>query len=75
MQMEGKTILSDYLLNGYVEFDKAVFLFELKSGTLGIGAKQQTPDVAQINIFYRRNIEKAYKQFFCYMRVCLRTHK
>ena len=55
---ENKKKSADY----YVEFDKAIFLFELKSGTLGIGAKQQTPDVAQINIFYRRNIEKAYKQ-------------
>ena len=29
---------------------------------LEIGAKQQTPNVEQINIFYKRNIEKAYKQ-------------
>ena len=46
----------------YVEFEKAVFIFELKSGMLGIGAKQQTPNVDLIDIFYKRNIEKAYKQ-------------
>lgn len=39
-----------------------VCLFELKSGLLGINAKQQTPDVQQIDIFYERNILEAYKQ-------------
>lgn len=55
---ENKKKSADY----YVEFEKAVFIFELKSGMLEIGAKQQTPNVEQINIFYKRNIEKAYKQ-------------
>lgn len=55
---ENKKKSADY----YVEFEKAVFIFELKSGMLGIGAKQQTPNVDLIDIFYKRNIEKAYKQ-------------
>lgn len=38
---ENKKKSADY----YVEFEKAVFIFELKSGMLGIGAKQQTPNV------------------------------
>ena len=46
----------------YVEVDEAVFLFELKSGLLGLGAKQQVPDVGQIDIFYNRNIKEAYEQ-------------
>ena len=46
----------------FVEFDDMVCLFELKSGLLGINAKQQTPDVQQIDIFYERNILEAYKQ-------------
>lgn len=84
---ENKKKSADY----YVEFEKAVFIFELKSGMLGIGAKQQTPNVDLIDIFYKRNIEKAYKQLknseleykgdkpvikiFCYMRVCLRIRR
>ena len=36
----------------YVEVDEAVFLFELKSGLLGLGAKQQVPDVGQIDQQY-----------------------
>lgn len=46
----------------FVEFEEAVFLFELKSGILGINAKQQVPDVQQIDIFYKRNIWEAYGQ-------------
>ena len=46
----------------YVEVDEAVFLFELKSGLLGLGAKQQVPDVGQIDSFYNRNIKEAYEQ-------------
>ena len=46
----------------YVEVDEAVFLFELKAGLLGLGAKQQVPDVGQIDIFYNRNIKEAYEQ-------------
>lgn len=46
----------------FVEFEDAVFLFELKSGLLGIKAKQQAPDVQQIDIFYKRNILEAYDQ-------------
>ena len=46
----------------YVEVDEAVFLFELKSGLLGLGAKQQVPDVGQIDTFYNRNIKEAYEQ-------------
>lgn len=42
--------------------DEAVFLFELKSGLLGLGAKQQVPDVGQIDTFYNRNIKEAYEQ-------------
>lgn len=37
-------------------------MFELKSGLLGLGAKQQVPDVGQIDIFYNRNIKEAYEQ-------------
>lgn len=29
---------------------------------MGIGAKQQTPDIKQINNFYNRNIKEAYEQ-------------
>ena len=46
----------------FVEFEDVVFLFELKSGLLGIKAKQQTPDIQQIDIFYKRNILEAYEQ-------------
>lgn len=46
----------------FLEVEDAVFLFELKSGLLGIGAKQQMPDIQQIDLFYDRNIKKAYKQ-------------
>ena len=46
----------------FVEFEDAVFLFELKSGLLGIRAKQQTPDVQQIDTFYKRNILEAHEQ-------------
>ena len=46
----------------FVEFEDAVFLFELKSGLLGIKAKQQAPDVQQIDIFYKRNILEAHEQ-------------
>ena len=46
----------------FVEFDDAVFLFELKSGLLGIKAKQQAPDVKQIDTFYKNNILEAYEQ-------------
>lgn len=46
----------------YVEFDDVILLFELKSGLLGIGAKQQVPDIQQIDTFYKRNILEAYEQ-------------
>lgn len=46
----------------FVEFEDAVFLFELKSGLLGIGAKQQNPSMQQIDRFYDRNIRGAYQQ-------------
>lgn len=46
----------------FVEFEEVVFLFELKSGLLGIKAKQQAPDVQQIDTFYKRNILEAYEQ-------------
>lgn len=46
----------------YVEFEEAIFLFELKSGLLGIEAKQQAPDVEKIDTFYNRNILEAYEQ-------------
>ena len=46
----------------FVEFEDAAFLFELKSGLLGIKAKQQAPDVQQIDTFYKRNILEAYEQ-------------
>ena len=46
----------------YVEMPDNIFLFELKSGLLGLGAKQQVPDVGQIDIFYNRNIKEAYEQ-------------
>lgn len=46
----------------FVEIENAVLLFELKSGLLGIGAKQQTPDMQQIDNFYNRNIKEAYEQ-------------
>jgi len=46
----------------FVEFEDEVFLFELKSGLLGIKAKQQAPDVQQIDTFYKRNILEAHEQ-------------
>ena len=46
----------------FVEFENVVFLFELKSGLLGIMAKQQVPDIQQIDTFYKRNILEAYEQ-------------
>lgn len=55
---EQKKKSADYL----VEFDDVILLFELKSGLLGIGAKQQVPDIQQIDTFYKRNILEAYEQ-------------
>lgn len=55
---EQKKKSADYL----VEFDDVILLFELKSGLLGIGAKQQVPDIQQIDEFYKRNILEAYGQ-------------
>lgn len=55
---EQKKKSADY----FVEMDEAIFLFELKSGLLGIGAKQQVPDIQQIDKFYNRNIREAYEQ-------------
>ena len=55
---EQKKKCADY----YVEFDDVILLFELKSGLLGIGAKQQVPDIQQIDTFYKRNILEAYEQ-------------
>ena len=55
---EQKKKSADYL----VEFDDVSLLFELKSGLLGIGAKQQVPDSQQIDTFYKRNILEAYEQ-------------
>ena len=55
---EQKKKSADY----YVEFDDAILLFELKSGLLGIGAKQQVPNIQQIDTFYKRNILEAYEQ-------------
>ncbi len=46
----------------FVEFENAVLIFELKSGMLGLGAKQQTPDMNQLDDFYNRNIREAYTQ-------------
>lgn len=55
---EGKEKSADF----YMEFENVLFLFELKSGTLGIGAKQQVPDTDLIEKFYSRNIREAYEQ-------------
>ncbi len=55
---EGKEKSADF----YIQFEKVIFIFELKSGTLGIGAKQQVPEVELIEKFYSRNILEAYKQ-------------
>ena len=46
----------------YLEIENAVFLFELKSGLMRIGGRQQTPNIDQIDDFYRRNIVEAYEQ-------------
>ena len=46
----------------YVEIENVIFLFELKSGLMRIGGRQQTPNVEQIDDFYRRNIVEAYEQ-------------
>lgn len=46
----------------YIEFENVIFIFELKSGTLGIGAKQQVPEIELIEKFYSRNILEAYEQ-------------
>lgn len=55
---EDKKKSADYL----IEVDDAVLIFELKSGLLGIGGKQQSPDISQIDKFYDRNIKEAYVQ-------------
>lgn len=55
---EQKKKSADY----FMEFEDAVFLFELKSGLLGIGAKQQNPSIQQIDRFSDRNIREAYQQ-------------
>ncbi|MFR8015174.1 MAG: hypothetical protein ACLU48_00710 [Clostridiaceae bacterium] len=55
---EGKEKSADF----YIEFEDVIFLFELKSGTMGIGAKQQVPEVDLIEKFYSRNIREAYEQ-------------
>jgi len=55
---QGKEKSADY----FVEFEDVIFLFEQKSGLLGIGAKQQNPDLQQIDKFYDRNIREAYQQ-------------
>lgn len=55
---EGKDKSADF----YIEFEDVIFLFELKSGTMGIAAKQQVPDLGQIEKFYERNIREAYEQ-------------
>lgn len=55
---EGKEKSADF----YIEFEDVIFLFELKSGTMGIGAKQQVPEVKLIERFYSRNIREAYEQ-------------
>ena len=54
---EGKEKSADF----YIEFEDVIFLFELKSGTMGIGAKQQVPEVDLIEKFYSRNIATVYK--------------
>lgn len=46
----------------YVEIENVIFLFELKSGLMRIGGRQQTPNIEQIDDFYRRNIVEAYEQ-------------
>ena len=51
---EGKGKSADF----YIEFDRVLFVFELKSGIMGIGAKQQMPDLEQIDKFYERNIRE-----------------
>lgn len=55
---EKKKKSADYL----IEVEEAVFIFELKSGLMGIGGKQQAPDISQIDKFYDRNIKEAYEQ-------------
>lgn len=46
----------------YVEIENVIFLFELKSGLMRTGGRQQTPNIEQIDDFYRRNIVEAYEQ-------------
>lgn len=55
---EGKEKSADF----YIEFSEVIFIFELKSGTMGIGAKQQVPEMEQIKKFYSKNILEAYEQ-------------
>lgn len=55
---EQKRKSADY----FFETENAIFLFELKSGLLGINGKQQVPDIQQIDTFYKRNIVEAYEQ-------------
>lgn len=55
---ENKKKSADYL----IEVEEAVFIFELKSGLMGIGGKQQAPDISQIDKFYDRNLKEAYEQ-------------
>lgn len=46
----------------FIEFEDVIFLVELKSCTMGLGAKQQVPEMEQIEKFYSRNIREAYEQ-------------
>ena len=55
---EGKEKSADF----FIEFEDVIFLVELKSGTMGLGAKQQVPEMEQIEKFYSRNIREAYEQ-------------
>lgn len=68
---EGKEKSADF----YIEFENVIFLFELKSGTMGIGAKQQVPEMEQIEKFYSRNIREAYEQLKASEKIYLQKGK
>lgn len=68
---EGREKSADF----YIEFEDVIFLFELKSGTMGIGAKQQVPEMEQIEKFYSRNIREAYEQLKASEKIYLQNGK
>lgn len=54
----GKTEGADF----YYDIGSIRVIIEAKSALLQLGAKQQVPNLDAVDIYYKRNIEKSYKQ-------------